>query len=44
VLYITLLIGQPWIYFVFELTVMNFIFYGMKASHERVCREMTGTL
>ncbi len=44
VLYITLLAGQPWIYFVFELTVMNIIFYGMRASHERVCREMTENL
>ena len=40
VLYITLLIGQPWIYFIFELTVMNIIFYGMKAAHEKECREM----
>jgi hypothetical protein len=40
-LYITLLIGQPWIYFIFELTVMNIIFYGMRAYHERVCRQMT---
>lgn len=40
VLYITLLAGQPWIYFVFELTVMNIIFFGMRASHERVCRDM----
>lgn len=41
VLYITLLIGEPWIYFLFELTVMNIIFFGMRAAHERVCREMT---
>jgi len=40
VLYITLLIGQPWIYFAFELTVMNIIFFGMRAAHEKVCREM----
>ena len=40
VLYITLLVGMPWIYFIFELTVMNVIFYGMKAAHEKVCREM----
>ena len=43
-LYISLLIGQPWIYFVFELTVMNVIFFGMRASHERVCREMTAKI
>ena len=40
VIYITMLIGQPWIYFIFELTVMNIIFYGMMAYHERVCRDM----
>ena len=41
VLYITLLVGMPWIYFVFEIIVMNIIFIGMKAGHERVCRDMT---
>ena len=40
VLYITLLVGMPWIYFIFELTVMNVIFFGMRAAHEKVCREM----
>ena len=39
-LYITLLVGMPWIYFVFEIIVMNIIFIGMKAGHERVCRDM----
>ena len=41
VLYFTLLFGMPWIYFVFEIVVMNIIFLYMKGSHERVCREMT---
>lgn len=40
VLYITLLAGRPWIYFIFELTVMNVIFFYMRAAHEKVCREM----
>ena len=40
VLYITLLVGLPWIYFIFELTVMNVIFFGMRSAHEKVCREM----
>ena len=40
VLYITLLVGMPWIYFIFELTVMNVIFFGMRSAHEKVCREM----
>ena len=41
VLYIVLLIGMPWIYFVFEIIVMNIIFLYMRGSHERVCRDMT---
>jgi hypothetical protein len=41
VLYITLLVGMPWIYFVFEIIVMNIIFLYMRGSHERVCRDMT---
>ena len=44
VLYITLLVGQPWIYFIFELTVMNIIFYGMRSAHERVCQDMADRL
>lgn len=44
VLYITLLIGMPWIYFVFEIVVMNIIFIYMKSSHEKVCRDMTGKI
>ncbi|MBQ0094457.1 MAG: CDP-alcohol phosphatidyltransferase family protein [Bacteroidaceae bacterium] len=44
VLYVTLLIGQPWIYFIFELTVMNVIFFCMRHGHEKVCREMTEKL
>ena len=44
VLYLSLLIGRPWIYFIFELTLMNVVFFGMKACHERVCLEMTELL
>ena len=40
VLYIVLLLGMPWIYFVFEIIVMNIIFLYMRGSHERVCRDM----
>ena len=41
VLYVSLLVRMPWMYFVFEIVVMNIIFIGMKAGHERVCREMS---
>lgn len=39
-LYISLLIGQPWLYFVFELTVMNGLFFYMRACHEALCRRL----
>ncbi|MBR5935194.1 MAG: CDP-alcohol phosphatidyltransferase family protein [Bacteroidaceae bacterium] len=39
-LYVFLLIGKPWLYPVFELTVMNIIFLSMRLSHEKVCYEM----
>ena len=40
-LYIILIIGEPWLYPIFELTVMNVIWLYMGAAHEKVCREMT---
>lgn len=40
VLYISLLVMQPWIYFVFEITVLNIIFFHMRASHEKLCRTL----
>lgn len=40
VLYISLLVGQPWIYPVFEVTVMNGILFYMRAKHEALCRRM----
>ena len=40
-LYIILIIGEPWLYPIFELTVMNVIWLYMRAAHEKVCREMT---
>lgn len=44
VLYIALLVGQPWIYPVFEITVMNGLFFYMRSQHERLCRQMTERL
>lgn len=41
VLFISLFIKQPWIYFVFELTLLNVVFFYMRYSHERICRSIT---
>lgn len=40
VLYIAVLVGLPWIYPVFEITVMNALFFHMRFCHERHCRHM----
>lgn len=36
VLFISLFIGMPWIYFVFEISIMNIIFIYMRFQHERL--------
>ncbi len=41
VLYLSLLIGQPWVYPLFEITVMNLLFFHMRRSHERLCFTLT---
>lgn len=41
VLYISLLLGYPWIYILFEITVMNLLFLYMRSCHEALCRRMT---
>lgn len=40
VLYISLLIGQPWLYFVFEIIVMNILFLYMRSHHEALCHRI----
>lgn len=35
-LYIALLLGTPWAYFVFEITVMNIIWFYMRHQHEKL--------
>lgn len=40
-LFIALLINQPWIYFVVELTVFNAIMIYMRNRHEAICRRLT---
>lgn len=44
VLYITLLFGQPWLYFVFEIVVMNILFFYMRHRHEAACARLTAKL
>ena len=41
VLFISILVGQPWIYFVFELTVLNILLGYMVLTHEKYCKEFT---
>lgn len=41
VLYIIMLTGQPWLYLVFEVTVMNILLAYMVSQLESVCRDMT---
>ena len=44
VLYIVLLLGQPWLYFVFEIVVMGLLFLFMRAKHESLCQRLTQEL
>ena len=43
-LFVTLLAGQPWLYFVAELTVFNIVLVYTIVTHERICRRMTASL
>ncbi len=43
-LYISLLMGEPWLYFVFEITVMNILLFYMRHKHEKLCRALTEKL
>ena len=44
VLFITVLTGQPWLYFVFELTVLNILLIYMVRRHETICRSFLAAL
>ena len=41
VLCLSMLIGFPWVYFVFELTVLNIILIYMISSHEKMSRQFS---
>ncbi len=40
VLFFSLLVGLPWIYFIFELTVLNVLLYYMVQRHETFCAHL----
>ncbi|MDR0799561.1 MAG: CDP-alcohol phosphatidyltransferase family protein, partial [Dysgonamonadaceae bacterium] len=44
VLFISILINYPWIYFIFELTVMNGMLLYMVRRHETICSQFTKEL
>jgi Phosphatidylglycerophosphate synthase len=44
VLFISVLINLPWIYFVFELTVMNLMLFYMRYRHERFSKKFRSQL
>lgn len=44
ILFVSLFIGQPWIYFVFELVVLNLLLVYMMRRHEAICRHFARQL
>lgn len=40
-LFTALFLRMPWLYFLFELTVLNFLLIMMVIRHERICRSLT---
>lgn len=43
-LFVSILAGEPWLYFAFELVVLNAILLYMVARHESMCRRLTKDL
>lgn len=43
-LFVALLVKMPWLYFAFELTVLNALLVYMMARHEKICRTLTREL
>lgn len=43
-LFISLFAGMPWLYFIFELTVLNVLLVYMIVRHEKICRTLTSEL
>ena len=43
-LFTSLFLEMPWLYFAFELTVLNILLIYMMTRHERLCRRLTQEL
>lgn len=43
-LFVSLLINMPWLYFAFEITVLNIMLIYMVRKHERICKDFIGQL
>lgn len=43
-LFVSLFAGMPWLYFIFELTVLNILLVYMILQHEKICRKLTAEL
>lgn len=43
-LFVALFLRMPWLYFAFELTVLNVLLIYMVSRHERICRSLTQQL
>ena len=43
-LFVVVLTGVPWVYFLFEVTVMNVLFFYMRGRHEALCARLTRQL
>lgn len=43
-LFTALFVGQPWLYFAFEFTVLNALMIYMIVRHERICKQFTNRL
>lgn len=43
-LYVSCLIDLPWLYLLFEITVMNLMYFHMHRKHEQLCRNITARM
>lgn len=43
-LFISILVGWPWLYFVFELTVLNVLLVYMVIKHEKICKSFIASI
>ena len=43
-LFVTALLGYPWMYLLFEVIVMNLMYVYMRRTHERLCAQLTERL